>query len=212
MTTTSPPQAAATHRTTRGELEEMVERWLAANRRAEETGDWKTTIGAHYTDDAEYRWNVGADEIFFARGAEQIRDIAIGYQMDGFKGWKYPYQRVIIDEVQGEVVGFWRQIAPYQRADGSNYEVAGLGCSWFRYGGDFKWRYQQDLFDLSCVMSLFMELAADGLLEPALKKKIQQKVARRTLLPGHQTSEHKLSLGKKVRGNLALARIALLGR
>src|SRR5262245_14779781 len=95
-------------RTSRSELEEMVKRWLDANRRAEETGDWKTTLGAHYTDDAEYRWEVGADEHFIARGVDDIREVAIGYQMDGFRGWKYPYDRVIIDEVQGDVVAFWR--------------------------------------------------------------------------------------------------------
>lgn len=203
---------AAAPRTSRRELEEMVQRWLAANHRAEETGQWKELLGAYYTDDAEYHWELGADERFVVHGIEQIREIAIGYQMEGFKGWKYPYERVIIDDVQGEVVAFWRQIAPYQRPDGSNYEVAGVGGSRFRYGGDFKWSFQHDFFDFECVMALFMELAADGLLDPVIKKKIQQKVASRTLLPGHQKREHKLSLGKKVRGNFALARIALLGR
>ncbi len=195
----------------RKELEEMVRRWLDANRRAEETGDWKTTLGAHYTSDAIYRWDLGPDQEFVARGLEEIREVAIGYQMDGFAGWKYPYDRVIIDEAKGEVVAFWRQVAPYKRADGSAYEVPGVGGSWFRYGGDYKWSEQQDFFDFGCVMALFSELAADGLLDPVIKKKIQS-VARGKLIPGNVARPHKLSLAQKIRGNLALARIALTGR
>jgi hypothetical protein len=195
----------------RKELEEMMDRWLDANARAEKTGDWKTTLGAHYTDDAEYRWDLGPDEIFIARGVEEIREIALGFQMQGFEGWQYPYEKVLIDEKQGEVVCFWRQVAPYRRPDGSAYEVAGLGGSWFRYGGDYKWCYQQDFFDFGCVMQLFHLLAADGNLHPTVKKKVQ-KVARGQALPGHFKRPTRPSAIDKVRGNLALARIALFGR
>lgn len=207
MSTQEQPRARAS----RDELNEMMKRWLDANRRAQETGDWKTTLGAHYTDDAVYRWDLGPDEEFVARGVEEIREIAVGYQMDGFRGWEYPYDRVIIDDVQGEIVAFWRQVAPYRRPDGSRYEVPGLGGSWFRYGGNWKWSEQQDFFDFSCVMALFQELAADGHLDPTIKKKIQQKVRSRTPLPGHSKRPHALNPAKKLLGNLALARIVLLG-
>ena len=40
----------------RDELEEMVERWLRANRDAEAAGDWRP-MAAMYTDDATYGWN-----------------------------------------------------------------------------------------------------------------------------------------------------------
>lgn len=36
----------------RAELEEMMRRWIDANERATATGDWKSTLGAFYTDDA----------------------------------------------------------------------------------------------------------------------------------------------------------------
>lgn len=195
----------------RAELEETMRRWLDANRRAEATGDWKTTLGAHYTDDAEYRWDLGADETFVARGVEEIKEVAIGYQMRGFEGWTYPYERVVIDDQRAEVVGFWRQVSPFKRADGSFYEVPGLCGSWFRYGGDYKWSHQQDFFDLSCVIATLRELAGQGLLSEPLKQKMRER-ARGKLLPGHRPRADRASAVEKLRGNLALARIALLGR
>jgi hypothetical protein len=195
----------------RAELEEMMARWLDANRRAEATGDWKNTLGAHYTDDAEYRWDLGPDETFVARGVAEIREIAIGYQMQGFENWSYPYHRVVIDDVKGEVVGFWRQVSPFKRADGSPYEVPGLCGSWFRYGGNFKWSHQQDFFDLGCIIATLRDLAGAGLLPAALKKKMQM-LARGESMAGHAARPGRASKREKLRGNLALARIALLGR
>ena len=60
--------------------------------------------------------------------------------MGGLEGWTYPYQKVLIDDRQGEVLGLWKQVADATRADGSNYEIAGLGGSWFRYAGDWSGR------------------------------------------------------------------------
>ncbi len=205
------PQTGSARRVSRAELEEMVQRWLDANRRAEATGDWKTTLGAHYTDDAEYRWDLGPDETFVAHGLTEIKEIAIGYQMQGFEGWTYPYERVVIDEVKGEVVAFWRQVSPFKRADGSSYEVPGGGGSWFRYGGNYKWSHQQDFFDLGCVVATLRDLAAAGLLPDALKKKMQMHT-RGQQMAGHTKRPGRASPQQKLRGNLALARIALLGR
>ena len=81
----------------REELEEMVERWLEANRRAEKAGDWQP-MAELYTDDAEYSWNTGPNERFMARGREQIREWALGTEMQGLDGWNYPYVKVLIDE------------------------------------------------------------------------------------------------------------------
>jgi hypothetical protein len=198
-------------RASRAELEEMVRRWLDANRRATATGDWKSTLGAHYTEDATYRWDIGPDETFIARGVQEIREIAIGYQMAGFEHWDYPYERVVIDEAAGEVVGFWRQVSPYKRKDGTAFEVPGLGSSWFRYGGNYKWAEQRDFFDLGCVVSTLRDLAAEGHLPEPLKKKMQM-LARGQQMPGHSVRPNRASPLQKLRGNLALARVALLGR
>ena len=122
----------------RAELEEMVERWLEANRAGEAKKDWKHMADL-YTEDATYGWNAGPGDEFMAVGREEIREIALGLEMAGLEGWTYPYQKVLIDEQQGEILGLWKQVADATKADGTNYEIAGLGGSWFRYAGNFQW-------------------------------------------------------------------------
>ena len=84
----------------RAEMEEMVERWLAANKAGEAKKDWKHMADL-YTEDATYGWNVGPNDEFMAVGREEIREIALGLEMAGLEGWTYPYQKVLIDEQQG---------------------------------------------------------------------------------------------------------------
>jgi hypothetical protein len=64
----------------RPELEEMVQRWLDANRRCERAGDWRR-LAAMYTADATYGWNMGPGEEFMVAGRDQIRDIALALEM-----------------------------------------------------------------------------------------------------------------------------------
>lgn len=194
----------------RAELEEMMARWLAANRRAEENGDWAGHLGALYTDDAEYGWNMGPNREFIARGRREIEEWALGAHMEGFEKWRYPYDKVLIDDKQGEVIGIWRQVAPVQRADGSAYEVAGVGGSWFRYGGGYQWCWQRDFFDLGNVKSMFMELAADGKLEPSVKQRLGR-LARGQQLPGVYPIHESPGPAKKLKGILAMLRIVVFG-
>lgn len=194
----------------RAELEEMMERWLQANRDAEATGDWTTHLGKMYTEDALYSWNIGPNEEFVANGRKEICDIALGYQMKGFEDWQYPYHDIIIDDQRGTVIGFWKQVAPYKRKDGSAYEIAGVGGSWFEYAGNFKWRWQKDFFDLGNAKALFFELAGAGLLEPVVKEKIHRQ-ARGALLPGHRKLRPEPSAWEKTRNTLAMIKIAVTG-
>ncbi|GAB6047938.1 nuclear transport factor 2 family protein [Methyloparacoccus murrellii] len=195
----------------RQELEAMVERWLAANRDSERAGDWVKSLGQMYAEDAEYSWNMGPNREFVARGRRQIEEWALGAHMEGFEKWRYPYDSILIDEQRGEVIGIWRQVAPVKRDDGSDYEVAGLGGSWFRYGGDYQWAWQKDFFDLGNVKALFMELAADGKLEPPVKQKLRR-LAWGLKLPGVDPIRPDLKPWQKLKGVLAMLGIVLLGR
>jgi hypothetical protein len=127
-----------------------------------------------YTEDALYSWNNGARWEFVARGREQIRDWAFGTEMSGLGQWTYPYVRVLIDDQQGEILGFWRQLAPVTRPDGENYEIAGTGGSWFRYAGDYKWCWQRDFFDHANAGALFMEMAKNGHLTEAMQERMKK--------------------------------------
>ena len=116
---------------TRAEIEEFWETWLQINRDAEKSGDWRV-MADWYAEDATYGWMLTPDEHFMAVGRDQIRDWAIGIEMDGFDGWHYDYQATVIDEKNAMVVGFWKQRSGIiDDATGKEFEVPGLGGSWF---------------------------------------------------------------------------------
>jgi hypothetical protein len=158
----------------REQLEDFVERWLEANREAERTGDWRI-LADFYTDEATYGWNIGPKEDVMCVGIDEIRDIALGQEMEGLEGWRYPYQRVVIDDKIGEVVGFWKQVAT--DGDGTEQEVYGIGGSWFRLDGDCKIEWQRDFFDFGHVSALYMDLIKAGKLSDGMQKRIERGMA-----------------------------------
>jgi hypothetical protein len=166
----------------REELEEMVTRWLDANRACEKAGDWRP-LAELFTEDATYGWNLGPKEDFMAVGRDEIRDVALGREMGGLDGWTYPYQEILIDERTGQVIGLWMQIADATRTDGSGYTVPGIGGSWFRYAGDFRWSWQRDFFDFGNAATVFMEMIKDGTLSEGMKKRMERVTAGSQ--PGH---------------------------
>jgi len=145
----------------REEMEEMVSRWVSANNEAGRTGGW-SKMSEFYTDDAIYSWNNGSRYELVARGKQQIREWVFGTEMAGLENWVYPYVRVLIDDQIGEILGFWRQIAPVKHPDGNAYEIAGTGGSWFRYAGDFKWSWQRDFFDHANAGAVFGAMMKNG--------------------------------------------------
>ncbi|MBI2169913.1 MAG: nuclear transport factor 2 family protein [Actinobacteria bacterium] len=166
----------------RDEMEEMVERWLAANRSAEEERDWRP-LADLYTEDATYGWNLGPKEEFMVVGRDQIREIALGLEMVGLEHWTYPYETLLIDERKAQVIGLWRQVADATRADGSPYEVVGIGGSWFRYAGNFQWSWQRDFFDFGNVVALFVEMIQDGTLSEGMTRRMEGMAGG--MPPGH---------------------------
>lgn len=196
----------------RAELEQMVQRWIQATIEAEKRGgNWADTMSQLYAEDAVYSWNIGPNEEFVANGRAEIRDIALGYQMKGFEDWSYPYHDIVIDERRGTVIGFWRQISPAKRADGSSMAIEGIGGSWFEYGGNFQWKWQRDFFDLGNARALFFELAGKGVLSPVVKEKIHRQ-AKGGLLPGHRKLRAEPTRMEKLRNGFALVKIALTGK
>jgi hypothetical protein len=195
----------------RAELEEMVERWLQANIASEREGDWSKHLSEMYAEDAVYSWNVGPDQDFIANGRKEIHDVAIGYQMKGFEGWEYPYHDIIIDEKRGTVIGFWRQVSPIKRKDGSPVAIEGIGGSWFEYGGNYQWQWQRDFFDMGNAKDCFFQLAGAGALSPIVKEKIHR-MAKGEMLPGHVKLHPDLSFWEKTRNALAIVKIAVAGK
>jgi hypothetical protein len=107
------------------------------------------------------------DEHFMAVGREQIRDWAIGLEMAGLDGWHYDYQATVIDEKTGMVVGFWKQRSGILDDEGKEYEILGIGGSWFGVevdpeDGKLRFAWQRDWFDLGSTATTFLAIAAAG--------------------------------------------------
>jgi len=163
----------------REELEEMMRRWVAANDEAGRTGDW-SKMPDFFLDDAVYSWNTGDKYEFVARGRQQIAEWAFGTEMAGLEKWVYPYVRTLIDDQKGEIVGFWKQVAPSKDPDGNPYEIAGTGGSWFRYGGNYKWAWQRDFFDHGNAGVVFLAMMENG----DLSETMQERMKKGSRMPG----------------------------
>lgn len=145
----------------RAQMEAFWARWLDANRLAEETQDW-SGLADFYTEDATYGWMYTPDEHFMAVGREEIRKYALGTEMAGLDGWHYDYVATVMDEQNGMVVGFWKQRSGItDDATGREYEIRGIGGSWFGWTPDgFAW--QRDWFDLGSTAHTFLQIAGSG--------------------------------------------------
>lgn len=145
---------------TRADMEAFWQRWLDANRQAERMRDW-SILADYYAEDATYGWMYSPDEHFMAVGREEIRKYALGTEMAGLDGWHYDYVATVMDEANGMIVGFWRQRAGILDDTGKEYEILGIGGSWFGWTPDgFAW--QRDWFDLGSTAHTFLEIAGSG--------------------------------------------------
>ena len=162
-------------------LEDWTQRWLKANQDAEKAGDWKP-LADFYTDDASYGWNIGPKEDVMCINKDEIRDVALGLEMEGLENWVYQYQKVLIDEKQNEIVGFWKQIV--NKGDGTRDEIYGIGGSWFRLNDQLLIEWQRDFFDFGHVQKAFLKLIESGDLTPTMQKRIERSLAGEKL-PGY---------------------------
>ena len=166
----------------RAEIEAFWERWLEANRVAEEKGDW-SILAEFYAENATYGWNSGPKDTFMAMGRDEIRELALGLEMRGLEGWTYPYQLTMIDDRQGLVLGFWKQVFSETRPDGTTYVVEGLGGSLFGYAhGLFTW--QRDFYDHMNAGAVFLEMIENGQLSAGMTERIENGV-KGIREPGH---------------------------
>jgi hypothetical protein len=150
---------------TRARLEEFWSGWLEANRVAERDRDWGP-LADWYAEDATYGWMYTPDEHFMAVGREEIRRYALGTEMAGLDGWHYDYMATVMDESNGMVVGFWKQRSGIPDENGDEYEIVGIGGSWFGVepgpDGEPVIAWQRDWFDLGSTAHTFLTILAAG--------------------------------------------------
>jgi hypothetical protein len=179
---------------TRDEIEEFWETWLRANRDGEAQGDWRI-LAEWYAEDATYGWMYAPDEHFMAVGRDQIRDWAIGIEMDGLDGWHYDYQATVIDERNAMVVGFWKQRSGItDDTTGKEFEILGIGGSWFGVErqtsgpdeGTLKFAWQRDWFDMPSTAHTFLKIIESGKAPETLLKRMS---VTGLGVPGHYRHE-----------------------
>ena len=165
---------------TRDELEEFWDSWLRVNRDGESRGDWRV-LADWYAEDATYGWMYSPDEHFMAVGRDQIRDWAIGIEMDGLDGWHYDYVASVIDERSRMVVGFWKQRSGItDDTTGREFEILGIGGSWMGVerqttgpdAGRLKFAWQRDWFDMPSTAHTFLRIIESGKAPETLLKRM----------------------------------------
>jgi hypothetical protein len=171
---------------TRAEMKDFWADWLEVNREAERTGDW-SVLAESYSENATYGWMFTPDEHFMAVGRHQIRDWAVGTEMAGLEGWHYDYMATVLDEENGMIVGFWKQRSGLNDDAGKEYEILGIGGSWFGVArdeadGKIRFAWQRDWFDLGSTAHTFMEIVKSG----SASKPFMDRIA----IPGMQMPGH----------------------
>ncbi|MEY2405565.1 MAG: hypothetical protein QOG39_481 [Acidimicrobiaceae bacterium] len=128
----------------REELEAAVARYVAVREQIERGEATWTDLAQFFTDDIVYidpAWGR-------VTGIDAVREFMVE-SMTGLEDWRFPVDFTAIDG--DNVVVKWRQILP------SGHEQSGL--STLVYGGDGRFRYDEDLLNMTHVLE---DLAASG--------------------------------------------------
>ena len=102
-----------------------------------------------YTEDATYGWNVGPNDEFMVVGRERDpRDRP--RPRDGRASTAGPTRtrRCSSTTRRARSSACGSRWPTPRGPTARHYEIAGLGGSWFRYGGNFQWSWQRDFFDV----------------------------------------------------------------
>lgn len=136
------------------EVQAAVHAWRDTRERIEAGAATWSALGDHFTDDAVFvdpAWGR-------VEGLDAMRQTVFGDAMDGLEDWRFPIDFVMIDG--DTVVVKWRQVIP--GADGSEHVQSGV--STMVYGGDGRFRYEEDLLNM---VHVFEAIEASGWRPPA---------------------------------------------
>ncbi len=147
-------------------LRRAADKLIRAHHQASIDNEWTFFVDAIYARDCIYTCEYAGVMKVEARGIDEIKATHYGRDMQvGWEGWTFPYLGVYTG-AENRLVTHWMNRGPGQRPDGSYYETPGI--SFITLDADARIVRQFDLFDLAHQMRLCDELAAAGLLSPAL--------------------------------------------
>lgn len=135
------------------EVKAMMDRFIEANRKAEETRDW-SGLADFYAEDCEYQYTMGEQGTRVCRGREAVRQYVMGKDMIGFEDWVFPYDWVVIDG--NRVMTKWWNQAPQKRDDGTPYRVVGMSA--ITVNDALEIQTMHDNFDLQALQAMCREI------------------------------------------------------
>jgi ketosteroid isomerase-like protein len=135
------------------EVRDMMDRFIEANHKAEQSRDWGP-LADFYAEDVVYRYTMGDQGTRVARGREEVRRLVMGKDMIGFEDWTFPYEWVVIDG--DRVMTKWWNQAPQKREDGSPYRVVGMSA--IRVNQELQIQEMHDNFDLAALQAMCREI------------------------------------------------------
>ena len=143
---------------------DTLERFIAANRVAEERRDW-TVLGEFYAADAIYEYDTGSSRTV-ASGPDEICRLVLVRDQLGWLNWTFPFEAFA---VQGDhAFTRWWNRGPGVRPDGSYWQV--IGMSHLTFADDRHFAAQIDLFDMGKLVQLMDEMPSELLL-PVMRDK-----------------------------------------
>lgn len=161
------------------ELEQFAKKIHDVMNIARETGSYKKAFEDIFTDDASYSWGLGPTmPDFMAKGKEEILRIALGAEMGGVDGWKYPWSGYWIDDEQGLVIYRWTMVSPWQYPDGTYYASDGAGYTMHYYAGNMQSCKQIDVCETQQLQYVHAEGVAGGFANETLVKKVEMRRQR----------------------------------
>ena len=135
------------------EVRSLFDRWIEDNKRCEAERNW-SRLADYFAVDAVYQYTMGAGGLRVARGRDKIRRLVMERDMEGFDGWTFPYEWVVIDG--SRVMTKWWNQAPVSHEDGTPYRVIGVSC--IELNNDLEIQTMHDCFDLAALLEMVREV------------------------------------------------------
>lgn len=172
------------------ELEQFAKKIQDVMTDARENGNYSSAFEQVFTDDAFYRWGLGPMlPDFMANGKDEILKVALGAEMSGTDGWKYPWLESYIDDEQGIICYRWYMESPWEKPDGSFYRSAGYGYTAHWYAGNMLSSRQEDWCESDPLNYTHAEGFANGMANEAMRQKVLLR-RKREAMAIEQWQEH----------------------
>lgn len=172
------------------ELEQFTDHIGKVMDEARETGSYTKAFSEVFVDDATYRWGLGPTmPDFYARGKDEILKVALGAEMAGTDGWKYPQIERYTDPEQNICCYRWIMESPWLKEDGTYYAATGYGYTAHWYAGNMKSLRQEDWCESDTIHYCHALGVATGLANQAMCEKVIMR-RKRENMASEQWKEH----------------------